>query len=392
MKRFHARAVFVFSFGITLLLAAPSFAQKKEKLPRPAQMDKGVRSERNPKTGELVFRHMGSSPGADENPSHRARATLRVRVNLVEVGCNVFAPDGTPLRGLVERDFRVFEDGVEQPIEHFDSSAEGASIALVLDASPSVLPDSETMNLAARQLIANLSPVDEVAVVDFSEHTYLLLPFSRDRKLLTKAVAGVDVRRLFGDTGGSNIYRSVYLAANELFPGRTGRKAIVLLTDGQDSGLGLNLDGQGVWARRGDPSNRATFEDVVKALASQNIEVYAISTQNRPRVMTPAWLAAHQNVSLVTPAALTLGIPAYTDFLAELVRRAGGQLYFLNEVGTIADAYRNIVRNLSAQYTLGFYPPPGQKPGWHSLRVEVSGHGSVRVVHRTSYYAPADSQ
>ena len=321
-----------------------------------------------------------------------ALAAIRVRVNLVEVGCNVFAADGTAVRGLAQRDFRIFDDGVEQTIAHFDASSQGASIALVLDASPSVLPDSAAMKAAAQQLIANLSPADEVAVVDFSEHTYLLLPFSRDRKLLEKAVSGVDVRKLFWDTGGSNIYRSVYLAANELFPGRTGRKAIILLTDGQDSGLGLNLDGEGVRPQPGNPRNRVTFEDVVKAVASQNIEIYAISTQNRPRVMTPAWLAAHQGDSLITPAALSLGIPAYTDFLAELVRRAGGQLYFLNEVGTIADAYRRIVQNLSAQYTLGFYPPESQKPGWHSLRVEVAGHGAVRVVHRATYYAPAESR
>lgn len=353
------------------------------------QMDTGIHNERNPKTGELIFRRAGNSGAASENTPPAARATIRIRVNLVEVGCNVFAPDGTAVRGLEQQDFHIFEDGVEQPIAHFDASSEGASIALVLDASPSVLPDSDTMKFAAQQLIANLSPADEVAVVDFSEHTYLLLPFSRDRKLLTKAVAGVDVRKLFADTGGSNIYRSAYLAANELFPDRTGRKAIILLTDGQDSGLGLNLDGEGVKPRRGDPPNRATFEDVVRSLASQGIEVYAISTQNRPRVMTPAWLALHQNDSLITPAALALGIPAYTDFLAELVRRAGGQLYFLNEMGSIADAYRNIVQNLSAQYTLGFYPPAGQKPGWHSLRVDVAGHGGARVVHRASYYAPA---
>ena len=386
----RARDALVPFFGISLLLAASSFAQKQGKLPRPVQMDASVQSTRDPATGELIFHRVTGDAAPDNAPD--MRAAIRVRVNLVEVGCNVFASDGTAARGLAQSDFHIFEDGVEQPIAHFDASAEGASIALVLDASPSVLPDSDTMKFAAQQLIANLSPVDEVAVVDFSEHTYLLLPFSRDRKLLEKAAAGVDVRKLFSDTGGSNIYRSVYLAANELFPGRTGRKAVILLTDGQDSGLGLNLDGEGVRPRRGDPPNRATFEDVVKALASQNIEIYAISTQNRPRVMTPAWLAAHQNVSLVAPAALSLGIPAYTDFLAELVRRAGGQLYFLNETGTIAGAYRNIVQNLSAQYTLGFYTPTGQKPGWHSLRVEVVGHGDVRVVHRASYYAPADSQ
>ncbi|MHB8539667.1 MAG: VWA domain-containing protein [Candidatus Acidiferrales bacterium] len=392
MKCFRSRATVIRFLGISLLVslvvAASSSAQKKVKLPRPVQMDRGIHSKRNPKTGELVFRRAGNSGSAGEDTSPGARATIRIRVNLVEVGCNVFAPDGTAVRGLTQQDFHVFEDGVEQPIAHFDASSQGASIALVLDASPSVLPDSDTMKFAAQQLIANLSPADEVAVVDFSEHTYLLLPFSRDRKLLEKAVAGVDVRKLFADTGGSNIYRSVYLAANELFPDRTGRKAIVLLTDGQDSGLGLNLDGEGVKPRPGDPPNRATFEDVVRALSSQGIEVYAISTQNRPRVMTPAWLALHQNDSLITPAAVALGIPAYTDFLAELVRRAGGQLYFLNEVGSIADAYRNIVQNLSAQYMLGFYPPTGQKPGWHSLRVHVAGHAGARVVHRASYFSP----
>ncbi|HVA71571.1 MAG TPA: VWA domain-containing protein [Candidatus Limnocylindrales bacterium] len=390
MNRFRLPACAAIFLGVSALCAAPLTAQKKEKLPRPVQMDAGVHTKRNPRTGELVFRRGAANARGEKMPA--ALAAIRVRVNLVEVGCNVFAADGTAVRGLTQRGFRIFDDGVEQTIAHFDASSQGASIALVLDASPSVLPDSAAMKAAAQQLIANLSPADEVAVVDFSEHTYLLLPFSRDRKLLEKAVSGVDVRKLFWDTGGSNIYRSVYLAANELFPGRTGRKAIILLTDGQDSGLGLNLDGEGVRPQPGNPRNRVTFEDVVKAVASQNIEIYAISTQNRPRVMTPAWLAAHQGDSLITPAALSLGIPAYTDFLAELVRRAGGQLYFLNEVGTIADAYRRIVQNLSAQYTLGFYPPESQKPGWHSLRVEVAGHGAVRVVHRATYYAPAESR
>ncbi|MFZ0923675.1 MAG: hypothetical protein WA020_11490, partial [Candidatus Acidiferrales bacterium] len=165
-------------------------------------------------------------------------------------------------------------------------------------------------------------------------------------------------------------------------------KAIVLLTDGQDSGLGLNLDGEGVVPRPGE--RRATFQDVVQALSAHGIEVYAISTQNRPRIMTPNWLAAHQADSLITPEALNLGIPAYTDFLAELVRRVGGQLYFLKEAGTVAGAYRSVVQNLNAQYTLGYYPKAGRKPGWHSLRVEVAGHGAVRVVNRLAYYQAAE--
>jgi VWFA-related protein len=361
-------------------------SQIKRKLPRPAQMDAGVETIRDAATGELILRHVAKGANSDGLETAPPPA-LRIDVNLVEVACNVFTPDGTAVRGLRENDFHVSEDGIEQKIAHFDASSEGASIALVIDASPSVLPDTDAMKAAAQQLIAGLSPSDEVAVIDFAEHTFLLLPFSSDRQLLAKAIAGVDVRTLFADTVGSNIYRSLYLAATEIFPGRTGRKAIVLLTDGQDSGLGLNLDGEGVAPRPGE--HRATFQDVVQALSAAGIEVYAISTQNRPRIMTPSWLAAHQADSLISPAALDLGIPAYTDFLAELVRRVGGQLYFLKEAGSVAGAYRSVVQNLNAQYTLGYYPAAGRKPGWHSLRVEVAGHATLRVVNRLNYYLPA---
>ncbi|HEV2298050.1 MAG TPA: VWA domain-containing protein [Candidatus Acidoferrales bacterium] len=376
---------------IVVAVSPIALAQKKDKLPRAVQMDAGVSVERSPKTGELILRSEDANDGASRiSPS--SSVAIRVRANLVEVNCNVFASDGTAVRGLTQENFRIYEDGVKKDVTHFDASSQGASIALVLDASPSVLPDSAAMKAAAQELIAGLSPADEVAVVDFSEHTFLLLPFSRNRGLLEKAVAGVDVRKLLGDLGGSNIYRSVFLAARELFRDRTGRKAIILLTDGQDNGLGLNLEGRGVRPQPGDPPAKMTFEDVVRALASQAIEVYAISTENRPRVMTPEWLVAHERQSLNTPAALALKIPAYTVFLAELVRVAGGQLYFLNETGSIAGAYRQIVRNLSAQYTLGYYPAPDEPPGWHSLRVIVEGPGTVRVSHRLAYYAPAQSQ
>lgn len=343
---------------------------------------------RNATSGELILRHLSDS-AADGVQATPLRATIKIDVELVEVACNVFAADGTAVRGLTETQFRVFEDGTQQEIEHFDASSQGASIALVIDASPSVLPDSAAMKAAAQELIAGLSSADQVAVIDFAEHTFLLLPFSRDRQLLAKAVGGVDVRALFTDTIGSNIYRSLYLAANELFPGRTGRKAIVLLTDGQDSGLGLNLDGAGVAPHPGEA--RATFQDVLQALSANGIEVYVISTQNRPHIMTPAWLAAHQEQSLISPAALALGIPAYTDFLAELVRRVGGQLYFLKETGSIAGAYRSVVQNLSAQYVLGYYPKKGREAGWHSLRVEVNGLPSIHVVNRVAYYQPASN-
>lgn len=385
--KFMVQGAFAACLSAMLALFAAISAQERPRLPKPVKMDAGVETVRDTATGQLMLRHPATR-GFSGNSSASGRAALRIDVNLVEVSCNVFDHEGESVRGLTKDDFHVFDDGMEQPIRLFNGSSEGSTIALVIDASPSVLPDTAQMKDAAQELIADLSPVDQVAVIDFAEHTFLLLPFSRNRALLAKAIEKVDVRALFSDTIGSNIYRSLYLAANEIFPGHTGRKAIVLLTDGQDSGLGLNLNGEGVVPRPGE--NRATFQDVVQTLSSHGIEVYAISTQNRPRVMTPEWLAAHQSESLISPAALRLGIPAYTDFLAELVRRVGGQLYFLKEAGSVAGAYRSVVHNLNAQYTLGYYPGSRGKAGWHSLRVEVRGHGAVRVVNRLSYYQPAE--
>jgi hypothetical protein len=107
--------------------------------------------------------------------------------------------------------------------------------------------------------------------------------------------------------------------------------------------------------------------------------------------MTARWLAAHSSTTLVTSGARDLKIPAYTLYLAELVRRAGGQLYFLREAETLTDTFREIARRVRAEYTLGFAPPQNSvsRPPWHSLRVEVVGHAGVNVVTRPGYYAPA---
>jgi VWFA-related protein len=296
---------------------------------------------------------------------------------------------GAALGGIPQSDFRVYDNGELQQISYFDASADPASVALVMDASPSVLRKSVEMKNAARALVDFLASSDQIAVVDFSAHAYLQLPFSNDWGLIRKAVARVDARSLLSDTGGSNIYESLFLVARDVFARRTGRKAIVLLTDGQDSGLGLTLDPATASSRPGWPSDKLTFEDVTRALASADIQVFAVSTESRPKIMTPDWLQAHADTTLLDSTARKGQIPAYTLYLAELTRRTGGHLYFLDEAGTLADAFREIALKIRAEYILGFSPAAGAlSPGWHQLRVEISGHGDPKIVNRTAYYVP----
>jgi VWFA-related protein len=388
--------VVLFAFEGFPMPDPPAFLapQQKAKLPRPRQLDSGASWQRDPATGELV-----SVPSPDAEKELKANstvATLRVTTKMVPVTCSVFAADGTAIAGLLRANFRVFDDGVEQTVSYFDVSTVPASIALIIDASPSVLRDSEAMKQAAESLIAGLSPADEVAVVDFSAHVYELLDFSSDREQVRRAVFRINVRELFGDTGGSNIYEAVYLTAAKVFlGGRDGRKAIVLLTDGQDSGLGLTLDPASAAPEPGKPASHLTFEDVARRLAAEDIQVFAISTETRPKLMTPEWLAAHAATTLVNYDAPKSGIPPYTLYLAELVRRAGGQLYFLRESQSLAEVFRCIAQRIGAEYAVGFDPAANSgapaRAGWRQLRVVVAGHAGATVVHRAAYYVPAST-
>lgn len=360
----------------------------KQRLPRPEELGRGYVLKRDPATGELL-RVPVKTPGEAPGPESAAPATIRAQVNLVEVACNVLAPDGSNVRGLSAQDFRVYEDGVPQSIAHFDASSEPASIVLVLDASPSIYRELAQMKSAARALSEKLSPLDEIAVVSFSAQAHLLLPFSRDRAQLEKALDSEALAKV-ENSSQSHIYEAVYRAAVELFGGRTGRKAIVLLTDGEDDGLGLTWDPASAEPKPGRQADRLTFDDVARALSSRSVATYIVSTQLRPKAMTETWLAQHSGVSLISDKTRELGVPPYTAYLAELVRRAGGQLYFLREIGTLSEVYARIAQTLSSQYVLGYYSSaPEVRPGWHALRIDVGEHMEMRVIHRSSYYLPA---
>src|SRR5690242_13830294 len=169
--------------ALNLIVALACTAQK-QKLPRPRILEKEIPLLRDSSTGEMrAFRSAES-----ESASPAAAPVIRSRVALVEVQCTVTAPDGTRVRGLRRDDFRVWEDDAEQKVSAFDAAATPASIALVIDASPSIYRELGNMRSVAQSLAASLQPSDEVAVVAFADQTEVLLPFSRDRHLLNAAL------------------------------------------------------------------------------------------------------------------------------------------------------------------------------------------------------------
>ena len=215
--------VCVFSLALPLTLSA-----QKAKLPRPRVLERGVALERDAATGELRARataesssNKTASKSASEPPAEPP--LIRARVALVEAGAIVTAPDGTRVRGLARDDFRIFEDGVEQKIASFDAATTPASIALLLDDSPSISRDLGDMRDAAHSLSRSLQPEDEVAVAAFASETNLLLPFSRDRNLLAAALSSPDLNDV-ANSSESFIYQAAYLTAHELLAAARGAR------------------------------------------------------------------------------------------------------------------------------------------------------------------------
>jgi Ca-activated chloride channel family protein len=371
------------AFGATFTSAA-----QKASLPRSGILEQGIQLSRDAATGELRT----NSPAESHTGSADITPVIRSRVALVEVQCTVTAPDGTRVRGLTRDDFQLWEDGDEQQIASFDAATTPASIVLVIDASPSIYRELGDMRGIAQSLTTSLQPEDEVAAVAFADKTHLLMPFSRDRNLLSKALTSRELAEV-ANSSDSFIYQATYLSAVRLLNGRAGRKAIVLLTDGQDSELGLSWDPASMLPRA--PSdNRLTFQDVARGIAARGIELYVISTEPRPHAMTDEWLSGHRAEPLLTVAARNSGIALYTLYLAELVRQTGGQLYFLREIGSLAEIYHTIALRLEAEYTLGYYPSAGiAKPGWRELKLKLGEGASIpahsQMNYRTAYYVPA---
>ncbi len=122
----------------------------KPKLPKPKQLDADVTWHRDAATGEI-----GGASAASATATGAVAASphsISVSTDIVPVTCSVTDAMGAAVRGLTRADFRVFDDGVEQHLAYFDASSEPASVALVMDASPSVLRDTEEMRTAARAL------------------------------------------------------------------------------------------------------------------------------------------------------------------------------------------------------------------------------------------------
>src|SRR6185503_8187736 len=164
-----------------------------------------------------------------EEPATEEKEIVKVDTELVTVPVRVLDRKGRFVGGLTEENFHVLEDGVEQPIQYFSNEAEPFTVALVLDMSYSTKFQISEIQSAAIAFIDQLGPRDKVMVVSFDENVHMLCEATNDRSQIYRAIRSTRIAT------GTSLYEAVDLVMNERLKRITGRKAIILFTDGVDT-------------------------------------------------------------------------------------------------------------------------------------------------------------
>ncbi len=163
---------------------------------------------------------------------------IRVDSNLVRVPVIVSDREGRYIPNLTVESFRLFDNSAEQKIAYFDAAEEPLNIALLLDTSRSTEGVLDDIRKAAKGFLKELRQQDRAMIVSFDYAVHVMCGLTSDRNVLEKAIKEAKVGKFFG----TMLNDAVVEVANKAFKSVTGRKAIILLSDGQDFGSVMPTD------------------------------------------------------------------------------------------------------------------------------------------------------
>src|SRR2546423_1209503 len=378
----------LFSFLFAGLLKTPTaFTQDHTRPRRTSQPTEtpNAKNSASQKTGTTTgAQQRKTDAGAQSQTEHPGKQDTQevgddevVTINASEVLLPVTVRDasGQLVTDLTRKDFRVFEDGREQPLSDLSLRQVPVDVALLVDASSSVAESFEDFRRAADEFAARLDREDRFCLVKFDDRVELLLDWSKSRLQLRRALSrlttGVFTR--FND--------ALLLSAREQFQRNERRRALVVLSDGIDSNRGA-----------------ANAEAAMRALLEAQVAVYVISNTEIERARKQSeldGLLAGPDSS-VRFNQLRIGdlreslrvLDASEQNLSGLTRSTGGRLYKPQSFAALDRVYTEIADELRHQYALYYTPTSPARDGrFRRVRVEVPGH-DYQVATRVGYYAP----
>lgn len=311
---------------------------------------------------------------------------IRVETNLVTMPVSVLDRDGRFIAGLQQRDFQIFENGVEQKVEFFQSVEQPFTVILMLDVSPSTQFRIEEIRDAAITFVNKLRPGDRVMVIAFDEKFRVLSPPTGDRYMLRNAIMSANIGN------GTSLYDSVDQVLKRELPQINGRKAVVLFSDGVDT-----------TSRRSN--YRSTLEQASEIDALFYSVWYDTTSDNNVGMGQPQQVPAPRRGGRVTMADILGAIltggnvpmgrggtqPSSQDYetgrryMEELSLSTGGRKFEARTLVNLDAAFSGIAEELRRQYTLGYYPDKvGQIGERKQIKIRVA-RPNVVVRAKNSY-------
>jgi VWFA-related protein len=309
---------------------------------------------------------------------------LRVNTTLVTVPVSVMDSSGRYVPNLSREDFRIFDQGVEQRLAYFATVDQPFTVALVIDTSNSTNFRLDQIQDAAIAFVEQLKAEDRVLVISFDDEIKVLAKPTNDRDELTRAI------RRTRTGGGTRLYDAVDVVIKQHLKNISGRKAMVLFTDGVDT-----------------TSHRATYDSTLREAEAQDALIYPVAYDTGGRLGRGGQGPQGPLPGGRGPVIFGIPFPQLPGpggggggggrgtsrgdyaragaYLHDLAQRTGGRFYNGNTLMGISQAFAQVAEELRRQYSLGYYPKPaGQAGQRRQIKVRVNTPNLV-VVARDSY-------
>ncbi len=303
----------------------------------------------------LLFCFAGPVGSQSQNPTLPVvqpppeQRPFQVAVDMVNVLVVVYDRQGRMIPNLTQEDFTLLEDEVPQSIELFSRETNTPlTLALLMDTSESAHPKlTFQKNAASNFFFAILREKDRGLLAEFDAGITLLQDFTADPNRLDRAVR--DIRA----GGGTSLYDALYAICDEKMMFETGRKAIILVSDGGDTGSQHSLEAALELAQKGDTT------------------IYALSTSRGGFFGIPDRKSDQSD-----------------KILTRIVEETGGRIYFPAKEEDLDANYQQIGNELRSRYALGFVSTNKAKDGqFRRLQVKIRNR-DYRLQYRKGYYAP----
>ena len=301
-------------------------------------------------------------PPQDKNK--RDDETIRIDTDLVMLNATVTNDRGRFVANLKQSDFSVYEDGVKQQLEYFNTGdREPISLGIIFDTSGSMVDKIDGVRDAVEHFVKAVAPGDEIFLIQFSNHADLVQDFTDGRRRILRAIGRLEPR------GSTALYDAFVMGLDRVGNGKHRKRALMLLTDGNDT------------------SSRIKLNDAVGLASEFEVIIYALGLGHGERGSFGhgghggGIIFGRQNNDTVDMNVLR----AFAD-------ATGGEAFFLENAhkagrDLVDEAALQVADELKQQYTLGYYPTNTRKNGsFRKIKVEVSNK-SLRVRAKRGYYA-----